>query len=43
MELIPASKGAFEVTINGQTIYSKLDIGVFPDSDEIIKQMEAMN
>lgn len=43
MELIPASKGAFEVTINGQTIYSKLDTGVFPDSDEIIKQMEAMN
>ena len=43
MELIPASKGAFEVTINGKTIYSKLDTGVFPDTDEIINQMEAMN
>jgi selenoprotein W-related protein len=43
MELVPASKGAFEVTINGQLLYSKLDTGVFPDSDEIIKQMEALN
>jgi selenoprotein W-related protein len=43
MELIPASKGAFEVTINGQTIYSKLDKGVFPDTDDMIKHMEAMN
>jgi selenoprotein W-related protein len=43
MELVPASKGAFEVYVNDQLIYSKLDTGVFPDSDEIIKQMEAMN
>jgi selenoprotein W-related protein len=43
MELIPASKGAFEVRINGQTIYSKLDTGVFPDTDDMIKHMEAMN
>jgi selenoprotein W-related protein len=43
MELIPASKGAFEVTINGHKIYSKLDTGVFPDTDKMIKQMEAMN
>jgi selenoprotein W-related protein len=38
MELIPA----FEVTVNGKKIYSKLDTGVFPDSDEMIKQMEAI-
>ena len=43
MELIPASKGAFEVAVNGKTIYSKLDTGVFPDSDDMIKHMEAMN
>ncbi|MCM3664110.1 Rdx family protein [Mesobacillus subterraneus] len=43
MELVPASKGAFEVSVNDQMIYSKLDTGVFPDTDEIIKQMEALN
>ncbi len=43
MELVPASKGAFEVIVNDQLLYSKLDTGVFPDSDEIIKQMEALN
>jgi selenoprotein W-related protein len=43
MELIPASKGAFEVTVNNQLLYSKLDTGVFPDTDEIIKQIEALN
>jgi selenoprotein W-related protein len=43
MELVPASKGAFEVSVNNELIYSKLDTGVFPDSDEIIKQMEALN
>jgi selenoprotein W-related protein len=43
MELVPASKGAFEVSVNDQMIYSKLDTGVFPDTDEIIKQMEALS
>lgn len=43
MELVPASKGAFEVIVNDRLLYSKLDTGVFPDSDEIIKQMEALN
>jgi selenoprotein W-related protein len=42
MELIPGSKGAFdEVTVNGKLLYSKLDTGLFPDVDEIIKQIEA--
>ncbi len=41
MELIPASKGAFEVTVNGKLLYSKLDTGVFPEAYEIIKQIEA--
>jgi selenoprotein W-related protein len=37
MELIPISGGAFEVTVNGEKIYSKLDTGVFPDTEEIIE------
>jgi selenoprotein W-related protein len=29
--LIPASGGAFELKVNGDLIYSKLDTGKFPD------------
>jgi selenoprotein W-related protein len=42
MELIPVSGGAFEVTVNGEKIYSKLDTGVFPDTDELIQKIESM-
>jgi len=37
MELIPTSGGAFEVTLNGEKIFSKLETGVFPDTDEMIE------
>jgi selenoprotein W-related protein len=40
MELIPSSGGAFEVTVNGEKLYSKLDTGVFPKSKNIIEQMQ---
>ncbi|PLR95240.1 hypothetical protein CVD19_14780 [Bacillus sp. T33-2] len=40
MELVPISGGAFEVTVNGEKVYSKLDTGVFPASEEIISKME---
>ncbi len=40
MELIPSSGGAFEVTVNGSKIYSKLDTGSFPDSDDVINEMK---
>jgi selenoprotein W-related protein len=39
MELVPISGGAFEVTVNGEKIYSKLDTGVFPDTEEIINKI----
>jgi len=42
MELIPVSGGAFEVTVNGEKIYSKLETGIFPDTDELIKKIESM-
>lgn len=41
LELIPSSGGAFEVTVNGEKIYSKLDTGLFPDPDEMIKIIES--
>jgi selenoprotein W-related protein len=40
MELIPSSGGAFEVTVNGEKVYSKLDTGVFPNASEIIEKMK---
>ncbi|RIW38395.1 SelT/SelW/SelH family protein [Bacillus salacetis] len=40
VKLIPSSGGAFEVYIDGEKIYSKLDTGVFPDPDDIIQQIE---
>ena len=40
MELIPASGGVFEVTVNGQKIYSKNETGIFPDTEDIIKTIE---
>jgi selenoprotein W-related protein len=42
MELIPVSGGAFEVYLNSELLYSKLETGVFPDTDEIIRQLEAL-
>lgn len=41
MELIPSSSGAFEVSVNGERVYSKLETGIFPDTEEIIQIMEA--
>jgi selenoprotein W-related protein len=41
LELVPSSGGAFEVTVNGKKIYSKLETGVFPDTLEIIKIISA--
>lgn len=31
LKLIPASGGAFELKVNGDLIYSKLDTGQFPE------------
>ncbi|PLR81560.1 hypothetical protein CVD25_14045 [Bacillus canaveralius] len=39
--MIPSSGGAFEVTVNGNKVYSKLETGVFPKANEIIEKMEA--
>jgi selenoprotein W-related protein len=38
LELEPSGGGCFEVSIDGELIYSKLKTGVFPDEREIIAQ-----
>ena len=35
LKLIPAGGGAFEFSINGELVYSKLKTGEFPDEAEI--------
>ncbi|MDQ0154499.1 selenoprotein W-related protein [Robertmurraya andreesenii] len=42
MNLIPSSGGVFEVTVNGEKIYSKDETGVFPKSEEIIDKMKTV-
>ena len=41
LELIPASGGAFELSVNGKLIYSKLKTGEFPDEAEMVSQVGA--
>lgn len=42
MILTPGTGGIFEVTVNGDKIYSKDDTGLFPKNKEIIEKMEAL-
>ena len=41
MKLIPAGGGCFELTINGDLIYSKLKTGKFPEEDWAIDAVGA--
>jgi len=36
LELQPSSGGCFELTVDGELVYSKLDTGQFPDEDEMV-------
>ncbi|MCH2611904.1 MAG: Rdx family protein [Pirellulales bacterium] len=38
-ELEPSMGGCFEVTVNGQLIYSKLETDEFPDEGAIVEQV----
>jgi len=40
-ELIKSKGGAFEVTVNGKLIFSKLELGRFPEDHEILGQLQA--
>jgi selenoprotein W-related protein len=37
--LVPSQGGAFEVSVNGVEIYSKLKTGQFPDELQIVNQL----
>jgi selenoprotein W-related protein len=37
LKLIPGSGGCFELTVNGELIYSKLESGRFPDEKAMIE------
>ena len=39
MELQPSSGGCFEVSVDGQLIYSKLQTGQFPNEEAIIAEI----
>lgn len=37
--LIPGTGGCFELTVDGDLIYSKLKTGKFPDERELVTQL----
>jgi selenoprotein W-related protein len=36
LKLIPSGGGCFELSVNGELLYSKLKTGSFPDEDAIL-------
>jgi selenoprotein W-related protein len=41
LTLLPSGGGAFEVTVNGQKIHSKLATGQFPEPEAILKTVRS--
>ena len=39
MELEPSDGGCFELSVNGEQIYSKLQTGEFPDEDQMVAEI----
>jgi len=39
LKLIPSGGGCFELTADGELLYSKLKTGEFPDEREILNQL----
>jgi len=40
VELVPSSGGAFEVSLDGKLIYSKLKSGRFPEDKELTEAVD---
>jgi selenoprotein W-related protein len=40
LALAPYADGRFEVIVDGETIYSKLETGDFPDEDTIVAKLK---
>lgn len=41
LTLVPGKGGRFEIFVDGEQIYSKLETGEFPDEDVIVSQVVA--
>jgi selenoprotein W-related protein len=41
LKLIPADGGRFEITVDGELVYSKLKTGDFPENKAILEQIKA--
>ena len=41
LKLIPSSGGCFEVTVDGDLVYSKLETGKFPDDKWVLDTLES--
>jgi len=39
MKLVPSDGGRFEISVNGDLIYSKLKTGQFPDEEKIAAEI----
>ena len=42
LTLIPSDGGRFEILVDGEAIYSKLQTGTFPDEDAILEQLRQL-
>jgi selenoprotein W-related protein len=40
-EIVPSSGGVFEVSLDGETIFSKRQTGRFPEYEEIARHLKA--
>ncbi len=41
LKLVPAGGGCFEVSLNGDLVYSKLKTGQFPDEQTIVNAVQS--
>ena len=42
LSLAPYGDGRFEVSVDGNTVYSKLETGEFPDEGKVVEQIASM-
>ena len=42
VDLVPSSGGAFEVSVDGNLVYSKLETGRFPEEAEITDAIDGV-
>ena len=41
-ELVKGAGGIFDVTVDGELVYSKAKTGDFPDNDTLLRELEEM-